>query len=460
MLREKAKPVNEADAAILDVLESKDLNTLESSQSLLAPTLIEFLRALLEGDDLVGRWAELAKVLEAGGLYASAIKAYGQLAPLIPELAKSADAYAAMVALERTLRMDCAAAADQRLVNRLRGISNTGSAMPELEEGNCYVVAATNDPETYRAIEAALDDSPLRHDPLRDPVLAKTNFHTPPPPGEGIAVDDCSFFVMDGEGRPVMQVEADIYGTRHLGCRETGIYLTALVNDHPDRAVIELLAVRQLKMILEWCNAKTAVFERADGQNLAAPLTEWINESRAVPVGVTAAWIDLSLSAEEIERGYRDAHRQSLRWGRKNMEVRSTSVPDPAMIQLYTDVYTASLRLPGLSVENLTRYMAQGLFNLYIGFFENRPAVALLSSRHGSTTYYWSSTKLIVGNKPLGHMVLHQAIMDAKAEGQKRFDFGQLQTSDTFSDKLKNIALYKRGFATHTEQHFIHSTRL
>jgi hypothetical protein len=92
-----------------------------------------------------------------------------------------------------------------------------------------------------------------------------------------------------------------------------------------------------------------------------------------------------------------------------------------------------------------------GRMTLYVGYFEDKPVVTLLSSRHGHTTYYWASAKLPIGNKPIGHVVLHQAIMDAKAEGKTLFYFGLLDTVGNYGDKSRNIALYKRGFATRTE---------
>ncbi len=452
MLREQARPVNDADTAILDAIDHGDTLALQVIRHRVPTTLLSFLEQLLQDDgkDDVANWRQLADALRDAGLTASALAAYGRLSN-VGDADVRADAYASRAEIERKLHMEWAAAADQRAANRLRGIQNTGGLLLELEDGDLMVQTAHSDPTDYARIVASLPDSPLLNDPLRDPTLTKRYCQTPPPDG-GVVVDDCSFFVLDGNGRPILQVEADARGDRYLGCRETWILLTRLDEAHPQIAQAESLAVRQLRIILEWSGCSSAMFEARPGVALSPLLWAWITNTDAGVVSFTAAWIDLSASEEAIERGYRDAHRQSLRWGRKNIRIVKTTTPDPVQIDLYREVHFDCGRWPAVSTDILATYLDEGRFNLYIGYFEEKPVVALLSSRHGSTTYYWASAKVIIGNKPLGHVVLHQAIMDAKAEGQKRFDFGLLHTAEGFDAKLRNISLYKRGFASHTEK--------
>ncbi len=463
MFREKIKVANETDAAILDALKTRSTAALASIEGEVPPILIEVLEKLL-GDSPVGddprQWNALALALISCGLTASALKSYFYMLGKTNIFEDLAVGCSDIAALQRRMNMPWAAGATERVANRLRGISNSDSLLPELEDGGLYVHAAHNDPEGYEKIIDSLGDYSLLHDTLRDPKLTKWNFFN----SRGIdmipMVDDCSFFVMDGDGNAILQVEADVMGIRYLGCRETGIILTTLVEDHPDLAQANDLAVRQIKVSLEWSGATTALFERAEGEALPAALTTWINESRTIPIHVSAAWIDLSKSEAEIERGYREAHRQSLKWGKKNIEVVSTSKPDLAMIEAYAAVYYAARRTPGMSEQNLIRGLEADLFSIYIAYYEGNPVVALLTSRHGRTTYYCASAKVIIGNKPLGHVVLNRAIMDAKAQGQARFDFGQLQSSEVFSDKLRNIALYKQGFASHVEKRYLHLVRI
>lgn len=400
-------------------------------------------------------WEKLADELLAAGLTASALSALDMVIDNEKDLYARAISYDRMGEVEHKLNMEWAAAADHRVANRLRGIPNPQAPYLELDDGELTVLSAHNNPEIFERIMASLPNSPLLNDPMRDPTLSKRAAMEVPKPGHGPATDDCSFFVLDLDDRPILQVEADVTGDRFLGCRQTAILLTKVAPDHPQIPQAENLAVRQLIVALEWSGCKNAVFEMYPPDTLPPILHKWVTNSGIRTIPLTAAWIDLSLDAEEIERRYRSAHRQSLRWGRNNMRVAKTSTPDPVLLGYYQQVHDELHRIPGLPVESVIRYLDEGRLNLYIGFYEDKPVVALLSSRHGTTTYYAASAKIPIGNKPLGHVVLHQAIMDAKAEGQKRFDFGGLNTDKYFSEKLRGIALYKSGFATHT-QNYVH----
>ena len=454
MLRETSRPANEADAAILDTILRRDMGALASIRHLAPPSLIGFLDKLLQDDDdNDANWSQLGDTLAAAGLTASALAAFAQIGASDPD--HRAEAYARMAEIKRKLNMPWAAAADQRAANRLRGVKNPDGLLPELEDDDLAVQAAHNDPEAYDRLLAGLTHSPLLDDPLRDPVFAKRLAQDQRPGGP--AVDDCSFFVLDGDGRPILQVEADVRGDRYLGCHETSIVLTRLEPSHPRIAKASGLAVRQLRLILEWCGGcDHALMEVTPEERTLPAVRDWLLTDKCRSFPYTAAWIDLSLGEDEIEKAYRTAHRQSLRWGRQNIRIEKTRTPDPAMIELYEQVHFASQRRPGMSKDAVASYLAAGYLNLYIGYFEDEAVVALLSSRHGKTTYYCASAKTLIGNKPIGHVVLHQAIIDAKAEGQTRFDFGPLYQAESFSSKIRGIALYKRGFANRTEEHTVY----
>ena len=89
-----------------------------------------------------------------------------------------------------------------------------------------------------------------------------------PEPGYGPAADDCSFFVLDVNDLPILQVEADVTGDRFLGCRQTAILLTRVNIYHPQIAQAENLAVRQLIVALEWSGCTTALIEMYPPDNL------------------------------------------------------------------------------------------------------------------------------------------------------------------------------------------------
>ncbi len=456
MLREQAKPVNAIDAAITQALELRDSAPLAPIRQAIDSTTLTFLEEMLAGQDDAGPWERLARGLDASFLDASALIAYGRLISLartesLTDWERRAPYYARMIEIERRLNMPWTAAAHERVVNRLLGRNNSsGQGMLELESDDLYVLSTHSDPAEFRRLTGALADHPLRHDPLRDPGFTKLNVLEPPPP-EAAATDDCSFLVMDADGRPVILVEADALGDRYVGCRETAILLTRLTDTHPRMEEAEELAVRQLRAAQAWSGCNYTMVERRQSEQLPRPMRAWISQCCATSIELTSAWVDLSETEEAIERGYREAHRQSLRWGRKNIRVERTDLPDSRLIAEYEYVHHAGRRIPAVTGDRLSLFLSMGRMTLYVGYFEDRPVVTLLSSRHGHTTYYWASAKLPVGNKPIGHVVLHQAIMDAKAEGKRLFYFGLLDMVGNYGGKSKNIALYKSGFANRTE---------
>ncbi|CAA7623424.1 GNAT family N-acetyltransferase [Magnetospirillum sp. SS-4] len=465
MLREQVRPVNAVDAAIAEALRQREREPLTPVRESIDSATLETLGKLLDDPDEIEPWERLARALDSAGLDAAALTAYERLAGLargldITDWRRRAPYYTRMAEIERRRNMVWAAATHDRVVNRLMGRDNAGGGgMLELEEGDLYVVTAHLDPAEFSRLTTALPDHPLRHDPLRDPTFTKQNSLAPPPSGDA-ASDDCSFLVLDGDGRPVVLVEADAMGDRHLGCRETAILFTRLANDHPRIEAAADLAVRQVRIALEWSGCNYLMVERGQNEPLPSLLRAWIAQVDPNPIRMTSAWVDLSESEEAIERNYREAHRQSLRWGRRNIRIERTDHPTPRLVADYVHIHRAGHRTPAVTAPTLEKYLLAGRMTLYIGYFEDRPVVALLSSRHGDTTYYWASAKLPVGNKPIGHVVLHQAIMDARAEGKRRFYFGLLDTHGNYSEKTRSIALYKRGFANRTEDIIHYGLRL
>ena len=463
MLREQVRPVSDTDAAIRQAIVDGDRIGLGRIRSLLPPAAFSFLEQVVDddGDADSPVFCGLAELLRDAGLLGAALAVYARMADMHGTPDRRKRGYQGKAEVERLLKMDWAAAADQRVVNRMNGIKNRSDALLELEEGDLIVQTAHSDPGDYARIVASLPDSPLRQDPLRDPTLTKAFAQVDLGKGGGVAVDDCSFFILDGDGVPVLQVEADASGYRFLGCHETGIVLTRLVPSHPLIVEAEDLAVRQLIMLLEWCGCNHVLFDLPEGERPPPLMLGWITRTNARPIPYETAWVDLTLSAEAIEAGYRKGHRQSVRWGRNNLRIVKTTTPDAVLLDHYESVYLANGYIPAMPPERLAEHLNLGRFNLYVAYLEDRPVVTLLSSRHGKVTYYWASAKNIMGNKPLSHAVLHQAIMDAKDEGQTMFYFGRLEVDVKYAtEKLVNISSYKRGFSSNTAPYHRFALRL
>ncbi|MBC7952197.1 MAG: GNAT family N-acetyltransferase [Rhodospirillaceae bacterium] len=455
MLRETAKAANEADQFLADVINNADLAALNRNDGQVPESLVAFLTQALQAEDNLHQWHEFGRTLGSNGLVLAALAAFNRAIKETSVAIQKVPVYADQVAVERSLGLTCAAAADQRVLRRLAGEPALPESMPDIAEGELSVVCVRSDAALYGQLLDGFTCSPLLNDPLRNPRLTKDMFLDPTYVGTTGSVEDFSFFVVDEGGRPIVQCECDVMGDRYMGCREAGIVLTDCVVASPLLEAAQELALKQLFLMAEWAGCSQVLMEVSNEVAPCPPLQACLLQRKGNRGEVLNAWIDLSQSPEEIERGYRDAHRQSLRWGRKHVTVLSTiaGLSTEQAMEAYLAVHAKARRNPGLRRERLEQLLTDGAHvTVYAGIFEGEPSSVLVSSRHGTTTYYMAAAKADVGNKPLSHVLLHQAVLDAKAEGQKRFDFGVLHSDERWSAKLRNISLYKRGYTRSLER--------
>ncbi|CAA7616143.1 conserved hypothetical protein [Candidatus Terasakiella magnetica] len=391
--------------------------------------------------------------LAAEGLTASALAFLACAQKRAPTTAR---VFLEKAAVERQAGMYWAAAADERVAARLddRRMPD-GPPLPELDADDFWVVSLFNDRLGYEALLAAATANPLRDDPLRDPVLARRIFTELRNPQYGSGrVEDFSFFVA-GEDGPVMEVECDVQGGEHMGCRASAVVLTPLVPNPPPEAVA--LAVRQLRLSAEWAGCTMVHLEMAAQCPPPPALRDWMEAGeKAGWAELQTAWIDLTPGPDEILAGYRDAHRQSVRWGMKHIEVASSRDDIAGCARIYRDLHAQGGRQPGLDLDRFEALLAEGWLGFYVGRLEGEPVSALLTACHGRTTYYMASVNTRVGSRPVSHVLLHRAILDARAEGQRRFHLGTLHVDKGFDQKLRNIALFKRGFANMIENRILY----
>lgn len=437
--------------AILETLADRDIRSPALTRAALPAALVDGLAELLADHDNIDLWIGFSHKLHGAGLNASAMEVLNRISLFTTDQEENGVVAQARVDLEQRLGMSQAAAIDKRVLRRLSGHPNDDVTIPELESDGLYVQMARHDPQAHAELIGGLGVYALVRDPLRDPGLTKGYFQQSDVAVDDRCVDDCSFFVMDADGRPVVQVEADVLGGRYVGCRETGIEITTIAPDHPLLDAAQHLAVRQLRLVVEWAGTHSALVEWRNSQPPCSALADWLKQFQAQPNLLALAWIDLSMDEESIIAGYRQNHRRALRWGMKNMQVTATDTPDPDMLAQYNQVFRASRRPMALPADQLASYLAAGRMSLYIGHYESRPVATLVISHHCDVSYYWASAKLFDSSKPLGHALLHHAVVAAKARGQSRLDFGILHIGPTYTEKLHSIAHYKRGFATHCE---------
>ena len=133
------------------------------------------------------------------------------------------------------------------------------------------------------------------------------------------------------------------------------------------------------------------------------------------------------------------------------------SYPDPGLDfpAVYDAIMAAAGRGGGWLPHRLAQVLEDGDVCAYVAIAGESPAAIVLTSRHGLTTYDMATAKLPGDKSPLSHILIHTAIADAKAKGQRRFSFGPLYEGGELGAKLKSIAEFKNGFATSYERRLL-----
>lgn len=439
MIHESLAPSTPLDAAIRDAILNGGPPPCDDLPHGLTMALTDWSqgRATLDG------MLTLAAELEAHGVPAAAAAALAETADAfwMEAPAECAEALDKLALLQQGRNLTWSAAASVRAARRLRGLPPAQEEAPILEGTQHYVIDAWNDPRTHAGILDALPGSPLLQDPLRDPVTTKAQFL------QGTQTQDFSFFVCGEDDQPVLQVECDVIGRRWLGCRETAIALTQLRPEAPHMADAEDLALRQCAAFAQWAGCPDFVIEVDDHTPLSPSSIGFLRRHARASRSLCGAWIDLDQDENSIARGYRGNNRRDIRWGRDNLRIERFRSADEAILDAYFALYLAAGRTPPLSREALARQLNGGTIQAYLAWSKDgKPTGLAQISRHGKTAYYAAGVSAPGAAKPSSPSLLHHAILDAKADGLRRFDFGQIHTGAHWSPKLINIGRFKLGF--------------
>ncbi|OAN43024.1 hypothetical protein A6A04_10030 [Paramagnetospirillum marisnigri] len=445
MGRRKVAAANEADRLMASVLADGDAEALAAIRPHMPPPILDGLIRVSEGRSDPEQMGRLGRTLESAGMTAAAVAAFGCQADSLPLGSERIPAHLDILAIERRQGLVEAAEGRQRAINRLAGEGNGGERPPELSLGALAARCAFAEPARHLDMLERVGFSPLAEDPLRDPSWTKPLWHRG---GEALA-EDYSFFVVDADASPVMLVECDTRGDRYLGCREVGAVLTPLADEPAVLAVAEELALRQLETIAIWAGCPHLWLEVAADSPLPPAVAD---RSRELPaagrVAFRTGWIDLTLDEDAIRRGYRATTRHMLRRGGEIMDILAHDDPAIDFVPVYEELHRRSGRVAALAGGDLTAALVSGRVSGFVGMMAGQPVSAVLSSCHGATTYDLATVRADDTREPVSHLPIHYAIIHAKARGQSRFHFGPLYEGGELGGKMKNIALFKRGFAS------------
>jgi hypothetical protein len=442
------RPRDEADARIRDVLIHRDPAVLPAVLGLVDCRTADLLATFAAGSDDPAGMLAIARSLAAGNWPVSALTAFERALSLVPggDYPALAAILSERIALQRHLGMTLAVRADGHLLGRLLGSDRLDEELPVAEADGFEIVDAWNRPADYADLARRYTPASLRNDPLRDPLLTKSLFLAEEAGSRMGRADDLSFFVLGEDGEPLIQVECDVLADRHLGCRETAVTLSPLSPSGGGEAA-QSLALRQLLLFAAFSGARRVLFEMSDELALAPAVVARLRRSCAWARDVVHAWIDLEQDEGSIVAGYRQTTRHSVRWGRENMGVIASADGGADIAALYQDMHRKIGKDPVLNQVRLAEELASGKLNVFVGFFQDMPACLVTTSDHGSTTYDMATLRTLTGGASYSHIVIHHAIMHAKARGQSRFDFGNLFTDPNWDAKLQTIARFKAGFA-------------
>lgn len=296
----------------------------------------------------------------------------------------------------------------------------------------------------------------MLNDPLRDPGLAKQIHLSGGKKTHLGAFVDFSFFVLDENGAPVLQVECDTsYCTAPLRCREAPILMVPF---HAEAETIRLavkLALDQLLWIASWVGTRGIQIELDSNTEVGRAAAPIIRPLISYVRPMVRGAVTLSRDMNDIVSSYSENHRRSIRKGLKCLDVYRFHHEDPRAVQCYDDLHAKIGRVRALDRELLVELLGGGSYSLYGAYRDGEPVGVVGISRHGNTAYYSAGIMSGPDNVPVGHAMMHRAIEDAKADGLDRFDFGLLDVAEGSDPKMKSIARFKLGFCNDVHERLV-----
>jgi hypothetical protein len=165
------------------------------------------------------------------------------------------------------------------------------------------------------------------------------------------------------------------------------------------------------------------------------------------------ATIDLNLTNENIKSNIRKSFKSLANWGKRNMLIKVIDADSPFKDDFYLfknfHILTSGKQTRS---DKTWSIQYQAILNkhayLVIGYIEKK-IVGGAFIEHGEEDAYYGvgvyDRAMMKSNKPIAHHILLEAMFVAKNIGLKRFNLGKINYDD--AGKLKNIALFKKGFS-------------
>jgi hypothetical protein len=178
----------------------------------------------------------------------------------------------------------------------------------------------------------------------------------------------------------------------------------------------------------------------------------------ASPVPSIRSVVDLGQDDEALLSDLRKGHRQQVRWGEKNLELRFVSAEegDYADFELFRELHA---HVAGRVTRDVTSWkvafqaVKEGKGDVVMSYFEGDLVGGTLTLVPSETAYYSTGAyRRELFKYPLSHYPLFVSFARARARGCTRFDVGEIwHDPATASSKECAIASFKRGFTSRSQ---------
>lgn len=179
-------------------------------------------------------------------------------------------------------------------------------------------------------------------------------------------------------------------------------------------------------------------------------------------------YVNCSLSEANIKSVLRKSYKPLINWGKKNLLIK--------VLDAQTSDYEGFLEFKNLHIKASGRktrsdlswdyqfeMIKLGKAYLISAFYNNELVSGCFIMHNKNTALYGvaaSDRKLMSINFPLNHYTLWKSILIAKDKGCKKFILGNVSNDHNLDEKANNIALFKRGFASHVQSNRILNIKL
>lgn len=184
----------------------------------------------------------------------------------------------------------------------------------------------------------------------------------------------------------------------------------------------------------------------------------------ASPIPAFDAFISLSADDNAILSAFRSGHRQQVRWGQKNLELRfvDATFPDRALFDEFQNLHALAagrITRPQSSWNTMFDLVSKGAGDLILAYWNSELVGGTLILDSEKSAFYASGAyRRELFHMPLTHYPLYAGICRARERGRSEFHLGEVGHFDPgVPEKERAIGKFKLGFSDQVRQSLVWS---